>query len=261
MDKKTIIVLLLLIASIAIAAFSIIRDESSSDLEREEKLMQNFCFEDADCIQSVFCGCHTLGHIEKEIERYTEKGIALDECVHPQNSYCVCEENICKEVIDHDKREEARKKLTANNSEVEGAPNFLTYIEEDDFDRYLQSAHVVKEMTATLNINLLESEEKINLNLPGELNLVLEKEKVVKCEEDPTVAPHLCRENQYTWWGNIKGYDHGSVFFIVDDNSLIASILPSDIPSDLIKVDTRYTYVVTGSNLKENENRGRVIVQ
>lgn len=62
-------------------------------------LRENYCMQDSDCIQYVLCGCNTREYVKRKIDELPE-GMVIDECMHPANSYCVCENNECREVID-----------------------------------------------------------------------------------------------------------------------------------------------------------------
>ncbi len=207
-------------------------------LNQEEGLEDNVCSKDADCVLGVFCGCHTQEYIDKKIERYSEQGIAIDECRHPKGAKCVCKDGECEMIIEREEDDS----LVSNNSGVEGLENLLTYKSEgEDSD----DPYVVKKFSVKVNTDLFK-EDVFNLNLPGEINLILETEEIVHCEDDPSLPESFCLEDHYTWWGEARGEDFGGgVFFVVIEGDVGGSISPGQIPS----FSTDYSYTLAGETL------------
>ncbi len=204
----------------------------------QENLEDNVCSKDVDCVLGVLCGCHTQDYIDKEIEKYSKQGIVIEPCSHPRGARCVCIEGECEMIVEKEENEN----LISNNSKIEGLENLLSYKTEG---RDSDNPYIMKTFAVEVNTNLFEK-EAFNFNLPGELNLILEKEKIVLCKDDSSIAEELCHEGEYTWWGSAREEENGeTIFFIVSEEGVYGSISPDQIPS----FSTDYSYTLTQGTL------------
>ena len=65
-----------------------------SDLEKD------ICTKDSDCnLNSAFGGCHTDEFGHRKFQELASKGAYPDPVMHPENAYCVCEDNKCVQLI------------------------------------------------------------------------------------------------------------------------------------------------------------------
>ncbi len=196
----------------------------------------NSCFSDDDCIQAVFCGCHTRDYINTKIEEANKAGIMYYPCTHPPDSYCVCKNNECVQLIDKEARKEKAEQFTINNSQIENIPNLINYNQDEISASELNLGDdFIISWPISLNQYILtdESIDIINLNLPQDINMILERSEYgdnrwrgVVISEDPMFSKN------------------DKVFFSTLNNRFLGTIMPYQ-----IKIND-YSYTITSNNIR-----------
>ncbi len=219
--------------SLLIITLSIFLSACQSEIRPD--LGIDLCYQDQDCVQWVLCGCHTKEYIKAEMEQATQLGIMYDACFHPPNSYCACIDNRCQQLIDEEERKELAEKFTINNSVVENIPNLIYYNEEEiltsnlSFDDYIISWPISINKAILTDGNI----EIINLNLPGDINMLLQRTEY----------------NHDRWNGIIISDDpmfskNDKMFFSTLNKRFLATVMPYQIKGE------NYTYIITSDNIK-----------
>ena len=256
MNKKLFIISLVLFLTLftsLLAALIIIfnlREDS-----RAFNLEQNVCAVDSDCVRGVFCGCDTREYIDRKVEEYEREGIALSECSEPLRfASCACESGECVEVIDYEAMEKVRSELEENNTSLEGVSNLFDYREYEDFEPKNTDVAVIVEMPVVINEYLLKNEnvERVNINLPSGLNLVTESSELVLCEDNESIANHLCLEDAYDWLGFVGRASYEQVHFTVSKEGLLGN-LPAH------QEENKYTII--GDEYENGRFYGRIVVR
>lgn len=195
----------------------------------------NTCFSDDDCVQRVFCGCNTTEYVNNRLEEANKAGIMFDACIHPPDSYCVCQNNECIQLIDKDARREKAEKFTINNSQIEDLPNLINYNQDEILNSNLDlTSDYIISWPITLNKSILTDKniDKINLNLPQEINMILKRSEY----------------SDDKWFGEIISEDpifsqNDKIFFSTLNNRFLGTVMPYQ-----IKVNN-YTYIITCNRL------------
>ncbi len=216
--------------------------EDSKSLFSEEPIDKNvetdlsICYSDDDCIQGVLCGCRTAEYTNYEIEKANAAGIYFDACKHPPNSYCVCVDNRCEQRIDKEARDEVAEKFTINNSEINDIPNLINYNQEEISNTSLDyDSDYIISWPISLNQEILTDEniDVINLNLPSDLNMILER---TEYSEDRWRGIVISEDERFS--------KNDPLFFSTMNNRFLATIMPYQIKNQ------SYNYTITNSHIR-----------
>lgn len=196
----------------------------------------SYCYSDSDCVQMLFCGCNTIAQIAHAVNKAEENGMMYDACDHPPNSYCVCLDNKCEQLINEEVRLETIKEFTINNTLIANYPNLINYNEDEIFasENNLSDAYIIS-WPISLNQEILTDKniDIINLNLPRDINMILERTEY----------------SSDKWWGIIISDDplfskNDKIFFSTLNNRFLGTVMPYQIKGE------NYTYTITSNNIR-----------
>ena len=223
--------------------------------KKEEVVGSNrFCNETDDC---CLIYCLNASYIEETLKRAEEAGIAIDFMPIPPNSSCLCQNNRCTTVVDSDKRDQIREGMVVNNEGVSGFRNLIDYRSDIKTDYTEEYSSEIGRFDIVSNDNIVKDESILafNVNLPGGLNLIVEKEEFLRCEDDDSIANHLCQNNQYSWRGRVRGGDSSlsQIYIAGNDGGILLSIRPIHMMS-VDNDNNQYTYTLTNKYLIVQED-------
>ncbi len=224
------------------------KDDSKNNQENKVDVDVNIntCFSDDDCVQSVFCGCHTLKYINTKIEEANKAGIMYDACTHPPDSYCVCRNNECVQLIDKEARKEKAEQFTINNSEINNIPNLIVYKQEDVLNAEIDFDDVyIFSWPISVNQEILTNEDIdiINVNLPSNINILLERIEYTQSQYTSGI---------FSWKGQIISDDDkfnkgDTVRISVSEDGILFTIMSYQIKNN------NYSYTITNNSIRVRE--------
>ncbi len=221
------------------------------DIEHEKELtettMNKFCKTTSDCHAAI---CLSNSYLTEKFIKTKEAGISIDYNTIPLTASCVCQSNKCTVVIDEKKKSDIREAMIVNNNGLDSLANLINY-KSNIITKYTEEDLAeIGRFEINVNEELIKNKESLafNINLPGDLNVMVEREEFLRCEDNKLIASHLCQKNQYTWKGRVANNEHGSLFISGNDDGILLSVGPLDL-ININNSNKQYVYTVTNRYL------------
>ncbi len=215
------------------------------DNNKEEKDTENkdirFCKTTRDC-HLVYC--LNSSSLNEKIKKAHDEGIITDYTPIPTNTSCVCQKSKCTVVVNQDKRDEIREKMNINEG-LESFYNLISYNSNIKTDYIDEELAEIGRFDITIDESILKDENVsvLNINLPGDLNVVVDREGFFH------------KRNQiYVWKGMVRGGSNFSQVSIIVSDEGVSSTITGVHTDNIENSKEKYVYIITSDRLIVLEN-------